>query len=252
MCTASWSVGSGLTTLCFNRDEARTRPRAVPPREIEADGRRLLAPIDPPGGGTWICVNARGICFFLLNNYEASASFDVQPTEPKSRGLLPLQAAVCDSVADFESWLSGELLNSYRPFFLGAVGGGTASLFAWDGSELRALDASSGFVTTSSFRSQEVQAYRKRRYGEMLGGMASIDLDERFAYHVDVSHPDPAYNPLMSRPDAETHNVTSIEVSEKQARMRFAVRISGSNELSPEQVSALPLHSAARRSCRES
>ena len=69
MCTASWWVGVEETTLCFNRDDRKYRPRAKAPAVVETAGAVCLAPIDPQGGGTWLSVNRFGNSAFVLNNY---------------------------------------------------------------------------------------------------------------------------------------------------------------------------------------
>lgn len=53
--------------VLFNRDEQRSRPRALPPKWVELADRRALMPIDPQSGGTWIGVNDAGLIACLLN-----------------------------------------------------------------------------------------------------------------------------------------------------------------------------------------
>ena len=67
MCTVTWcSEGTGYALL-FNRDEARTRSPAFPPEHRLRRGVRLISPLDPDAGGTWLGVNEFGVSVGLLN-----------------------------------------------------------------------------------------------------------------------------------------------------------------------------------------
>ena len=66
MCTVSWLPEPGGFTLCFNRDERRTRGAALPPESRRAGGRAFLAPYDSDHGGTWLAVNDAGLALGLL------------------------------------------------------------------------------------------------------------------------------------------------------------------------------------------
>lgn len=55
-----------LRVVC-NRDERTTRAAAVPPTLWTAGARRVLMPIDPDSGGTWMAANDAGLVFVLLN-----------------------------------------------------------------------------------------------------------------------------------------------------------------------------------------
>ena len=53
-----------LRVVC-NRDELTTRTPALPPTLWTAGPRRVLMPIDPHSGGTWIAANDAGLVFVL-------------------------------------------------------------------------------------------------------------------------------------------------------------------------------------------
>jgi hypothetical protein len=55
-----------LRVVC-NRDELLTRQPALPPTLWAAGPRRVLMPIDPDSGGTWIAASDAGLVFVLLN-----------------------------------------------------------------------------------------------------------------------------------------------------------------------------------------
>ena len=66
MCTLTiFPLGNGNHRLAFNRDEARSRAAATPPRRGYYGDREALLPIDPAGRGTWIAVNDAGLAMAL-------------------------------------------------------------------------------------------------------------------------------------------------------------------------------------------
>lgn len=67
--TRDQPAGMTAIRLVCNRDEARLRPAAVPPRVENFGARQAILPRDPQAGGTWIAVNDAGLALVLLNAY---------------------------------------------------------------------------------------------------------------------------------------------------------------------------------------
>lgn len=227
MCTATWSVESGAAILCFNRDESRSRPPADPPAILEGGAWKRLAPIDPVGGGSWLCLNERGLCCFALNNYRAPAALQA-PESRLSRGLLPLSLCLEADRAQAEQRLAAKSLHLFMPFFLGLLDRKGVSLFGWDGRKLETVEAGEGIITTSSFRTDEVEAYRKGRYRDLEEGSEDRSEPWRRTFHTEAAHPDPAFNPMMARRDSCTHNLSTIRIGERGASFRYE-EVSGEN-----------------------
>lgn len=57
---------SGYRLAC-NRDEAVSRPAALPPRPSRFGERIAMMPVDPVSGGTWIAANDAGLAMVLMN-----------------------------------------------------------------------------------------------------------------------------------------------------------------------------------------
>ena len=221
MCTVSWrSSLDGGYQLFFNRDEQRSRPRAKRPQEFYTNGRRYIAPIDEKSGGSWIAVNDLGVCAFLLNNYEA-ANGHIEPAKPfRSRGEIPLSLCGENGIDRSADALNGIEKERFPPFFAGMIGPNTpCQIYGWDGRQFEKLSLELPFLTTSSFQSKAVQAYRKDRYLEVV--RSSADEKALFANHCDSAHENWAFNPLMSRTDAETHCISSISVDSKLAKFEY-------------------------------
>lgn len=75
-----------------NRDEVLDRP-TTPVRVLEEGPPRILGGRDEMSGGTWLAVNAHGVCAGLTNQPLGDAK---DPTK-RSRGELPLAAARCET-----------------------------------------------------------------------------------------------------------------------------------------------------------
>lgn len=214
MCTASWSAGQGRLSLCFNRDERKSRAEAMLPAILELPGPKRVAAIDPDGGGSWLAVNEYGLCVYLLNNYAATARLSQGAKGRVSRGELPINLSGFSRRADaVQQLIEKTELADYSPFLLVFADQGGSQAFAWNGEDLDALDVSEGMLTTSSFKTAEVQGYREDLFvASVLESGKEPEL-ARSQFHTGISHEDPAFNPLMLREDSRTHSVSTVTVA---------------------------------------
>lgn len=231
MCTASWSLGQGELSLCFNRDELKTRGEASPPEVIEIGGMKMLAAIDVDAGGTWLAVNERGVCVFLLNNYGAQAVLAEPPISRRSRGELPLEFASYATRAAAVEAFAGAALGNYSPFLIAFADREGIDIFSWDGSSAEGVDRFDGFATTSAYRTDEVQGYRESRYVSLLAGRRRLDGKERRELHLGTPHPDSAFNLMMLRDESRTRSVSTVEVSESVVTYRYEAVLGESRRL---------------------
>ncbi|MDQ8185144.1 NRDE family protein [Pelagicoccus sp. SDUM812002] len=221
MCTATWSVGGGNLSLYFNRDERKSRSEAVPPVVMDLDGTRLIAAIDPDGGGTWLAINEYGLCVFLLNNYGSEAQLAEVPINPRSRGNLPITLASCSSRSKARAKLEEESFGCYRPFLVAIADAEGIDFYSWSGKAFRASPPESGFVTTSSYRTDEIQKYRELRYKDLLGGKSALGPEDMKRLHIGTPHSDAAFNPMMLRRDSRTRSVSHITVDDEHVSYHY-------------------------------
>lgn len=249
MCTASWCFGDSSLTLCFSRDERKTRSEAIPPSVYSRDGCRYLAAIDPDGGGTWAAVNEHGLCVFLLNNYRAASGSLTKRTGMVSRGSLPVHFAGCQSRDQAVSELREYCLDNYNPFILcfadtaGVVG------FAWNGKRLDAFDLEGGMVTTCSFRSEEIEAYRKERYVELRAKALRFGERQQRKFHTELQHPDAAFNTLMRREESRTHSISTVFLDEHGVRFVYESVQAEERQLNPPEIVTLARPGASAGDC---
>ncbi len=224
MCTATWMAGDRFRYFLFNRDEKRTRSGEKPPRLFEPRGLpRFLAPEDPESGGSWIAVNEYGLTASVLNYYEAGDPRTIPPCrERTSRGTLPLRAAAHLSPAEAAAEVAAILPSGiFEPFFLFLQSGeGTGELLTWNGQELlrKNLDEFSPPLTTSSWNSAAVTAFRKGLYRELVPGPPR--LPGLLEFHGTNLPDQPAYGPAMIRDDAHTRSLTLVRIGPGDISMR--------------------------------
>ncbi len=216
MCTVSWLPEAGGYHLFTNRDERLTRAPALPAEARQADGVPFLAPLDGDAGGTWVLVNAFGLTVTLLNRWGVPG--DVEPAEPRSRGLLALELASAPSIAQAAARLTPGRLGVTRPCTLVLVEPGRpAWIGTWDGRVLTASEqAAAGFLrSSSSVTEPEVLASRRALF-DRLRPVTAVGLAALHRSHA------PARGKLsvcMHRDDAATQAATRIEVTATEVRM---------------------------------
>ena len=214
MCSVSWLRGEERLSLVFNRDEQKSRGLALPPSLMSLDGDvQYLSPTDKDSGGTWIMVNAYGLIACLLNYYSA------EPVEhSRSRGDIVPQLAACGNVSQGVLSLQVMDLTRYNGFVILLLSPSEeARCLRWDGRLLEERP-SVGFLTSSSYRTEEVCAHRQSLY-EQADVSSLTDLLELHASH---QGPEPAYGVCMHRDDAMTVSQCVIEVDADRIQVRYA------------------------------
>jgi hypothetical protein len=207
MCTATWRCTADGYTLCFNRDEARTRAAEQAPRLFRRGGVECVAPFDGLAGGTWIGANELGFAACLLNAYPDQGR--TQPTAPRSgrllsRGFLVLGLLDAWSVGAARRRVEEGDLRWFQPFRLLALAPREAPLLlAWDGRTLaeRELDAEAGLLCSSGWNDAAANAARGALWNERFARRAP-DEDDLPAFHASHRAPGPAAAPV-ARDDAE-------------------------------------------------
>lgn len=224
MCTLTVISGPSLR-LVFSRDEQRDRPEALAPRwrEIRAwDGASLQAiwPADPLGGGTWIAAAESGLALCLINR-----NLEPRPVLPPglvSRGRIIPQLISAPSARIAVGALRELDLELFAPFRLLAVENGAAGPMLleaeWDRASLIVREHAAPVCLVSSGLGDSLVADRVPLFFELVsrgGGAAEQD-----AFH---AHAWPDRRPvsvLMSRGDARTVSVTTLELSRGAAGPR--------------------------------
>jgi hypothetical protein len=207
-----WSEGDRYEVF-FNRDELKTRARAIPPRLCRTEqGVCYLAPTDPDSGGSWMLVNEYGVTVSLLNRWHEGA--DV-PAVLQSRGQLVLGFAGAAGAAEVIDGLRETDCTGIKPFTLVVMDREDTLVEAWDGSRLFSENATAPLVS-SSYCFAEVSQARRDRYA-MLPETSPEALRD---YQAGATEPS-AFTVRMNRPDAQTWSRSRICVGEDSVLWQY-------------------------------
>lgn len=223
MCTLTWLFNSSTEdySLFFNRDELRTRKRALPPslRKTKS-GVSYLAPIDTDAGGTWLAVNQYGLTICLLNNYAAKEPAN---RDFKSRGKIVMRLIDSQSAASVEDKLLAMDLSSYRGFQV-VIFQRDVKAFSWNNISLTQLVPK--MPVTSSSHNSEAVCLNRQRYFESLGD----DIDRLANFHrshIDenmalISGPHQYVDSVcMHREHSKTVSQCSVQVNGDQVSIEY-------------------------------
>jgi len=220
MCTLSIiELPGGGYRAVQSRDEQRSRGMAYPPvwRTLES-GVRVQYPTDSDAGGTWIAVSDAGVTAGVLNFQTGGKS---NPDASRSRGEIPLMLIEEPDLESMLLILHGLDLSVYACFTgFGAVScddGMRVLIVQWDGTELHVVrndgEGIGGFepvVVASSGLGDEFVQGRVPLFGELVAQNPSPAAQD--AFHGHRWEDGPEYSVLMSRADARTVSITTIEV----------------------------------------
>lgn len=216
MCSMTWHHHPGGYEVFFNRDEKKTRRRAVPPSVQHCRRVRYLAPRDSDAGGTWLLANEHGVLLALLNLWESN-QVSAEPRLSRGRLLSDELADAGDAATALERTRSLDL-RSYPGFTLAAFDTRQPNgplLLRWDGQQLSSPPALMP-VCSSSFQPDAV--LRARR--ELFLNASPITTPELWRWHTSEPHPT-AFTVRMNRPDAQTWSISHVQVSDQAIHWRY-------------------------------
>lgn len=218
MCTTTWFFTEDGYELFFNRDELRTRSRALAPRRFTAGNLAAAAPVDGDAGGTWLAANEHGLTVALLNRYQDSAD-PTTADRRRSRGLLVRDLAAVPSVDGAVDGLQGLDLSIYAPFtlILLAPGGRAVTLF-WNGSRLSVPRDATAPLASSGHEPLTVPSSRR----ELWSRISTVDREACLQFHTSHEPERGPQSPCMHRYDARTVSLTHVVVESGSIRMFYA------------------------------
>lgn len=223
MCTVTIVPIDNGYRVMHSRDELRTRsPEQAPAWRMLGNGLRACWPTDTDAGGTWVAIREDGFYLGLLNLNASEDQLD--PDRPErthiSRGQLIPMLMERDGVEDAIEFLADKNLRGMKPWRLLLVGrvagGGYASAIARFGGAQVTLPAPLEPVErprclASSGLGDHLVQCRLPLFREMVVPDPSPENQRAFHFH---QWPDkPEYSVLMSRENARTSSITTVEMS---------------------------------------
>ena len=222
MCTVSFFPRADGYVLGMNRDEARSRPIALPPSPRPFHGGRAVYPSEP-SGGTWIALSDLGSTLALVNWYSKPA-LDTDRTV--SRGQIVLSILQADSPAQIVETLGSLALRQIKPFRLIGVFPWLKSIveWRWDMERLQEVQHpwSANQWASSGFDEPAAQHSRRVQFLEAIQRPSAGSTRWLRGFHRShVPQPGPT-SVCMHREDASTVSYTEVIVARGLARMRYA------------------------------
>jgi hypothetical protein len=223
MCTVTLiPLDSGIRMAC-NRDEARTRPPALPPRVVAFGGRRALMPVDPVSDGTWVAVNDAGLVCTILNAHALARKTPFPPPRFSRGTIIPqlLSAGTLQEAYERSLHLAPA---DYAPLrLLLADRRCYAQLYATDATlEKTPPTPITGplLFTSSGLGDALVDAPRRELFHEFFtAGRNWREQQDAYQRHF---WPDRrAVSVCMQRPEARTVSLTVVEVEAELVRMSY-------------------------------
>lgn len=136
MCTVTFFPKNDRDWLIStNRDELKSREKALPPANYKADGVNFLAPVDGKAGGTWIGLNSAGICLTIMNNYQGENPLLSHREQALSRGLIIPGLIHMDHLEDVDLSMQDLKASRFNPFRLIGIQSNPLQImeWSWDG-----------------------------------------------------------------------------------------------------------------------
>lgn len=221
MCTISIVPIDNGYRVMHSRDELRSRsPEQAPAWRMLENGKTACWPTDTDAGGTWVAVREDGFYLGLVNLNLTDDELDADLPEVFhiSRGTLIPMLMEADDLHDALKRLTSMDLRGMKPFRLLLVGpaeeGGFASAIARFGGSEVTLPAPLEPVVrprclASSGLGDHLVQCRLPLFREMVVPDPSPENQRAFHFH---QWPDKLeYSVLMSRENARTSSVTSVE-----------------------------------------
>lgn len=213
MCTLTWLRSEDELQIWFNRDEQTIRPDAIPPRIYNWNDVQVVAPIDPPSGGSWLASNQHGLSVTLLNWYLLPAK-----AGKISRGQLVKALATLSSCDSLPEFIRQHNFSVYAPFQCVVFDTRTQQLLSWNGEQLTVTDAPK--IMTSS--SVETDATIKRRIDKFSQFCHQTDTASNyFEFHQQHDADFSEQSVCVHRELSRTMSHTQICVTQEQLTMRY-------------------------------
>ena len=220
MCTVTFIPRGEDIFLSASRDERRERPNALPPEIHEVNGQKVLFPMDPLAGGTWMAVNENGNAVVLLNG--ALQKHIPQPPYRKSRGLIVLDLL---SALSPSAWFDGADLQQIEPFTTVIAESGSLFVCRWNGSaKSRAPHRKNfpGIWSSVTLYDAATVEKRERWFTAWLSRNPDPTPEDIMDFHREAGEGDPHTDLLMNRNDQVfTQSISTVCISRNLARFQY-------------------------------
>ena len=224
MCTLSFIPNVDGLILGMNRDEQKSRVKALPPKIRQLNEKISCLGPSEPNGVMWIAAGQNGNVFALLNWYSVSTQ---KIGHHLSRGLVIPSLIHHDSISSFKSALEHLTQNAYNPFRLVTFFTRLKTCIEWryNGNEITFIEHfwASTLWASSGHNEPEAQHSRKAVWDGMIQQNNSETVASLRTFHQSHLPEKGALSVCMHREDAHTVSYTEIEIGNAECRMQYVV-----------------------------
>lgn len=213
MCTVTYLPlpGPGFL-LTQSRDESPFRPGAHFPVKETRNGKDLIFPQDPAGGGSWIATDGKEQLCCLMNG--AFEEHTPKPPYRMSRGQILLDAAAASSPQEFVDNYNLEDIEPFTLLFFRSEDDIKIHELRWDGEKKFFRTFHSGkpqIWSSSQIYSTEQQLLREDWFREWLDNMPLISPEEALNFHLTAGDENPGHSLLIDRGYVKTVSLTQAK-----------------------------------------
>jgi hypothetical protein len=211
MCTVTFIPAGDGIYLTSNRDEQRTRSKALFPYRSAGEGSTILYPKDGAAGGSWIALKSCGAAGVLLNG--AFTRHQREPVYRRSRGLIFLDIIGAASPSEYFDVLD---LAGIEPFTVVLYSRGRLMECRWDGVRKYTLQLHAGDPHIWSSATLYDPADRRKREAwlqDWYAAKPAIDSRSILDFHRSVVRGE--------REKVATVSITSIRLAPRKASVTY-------------------------------
>lgn len=212
----------GFRLVC-NRDEARARPRATPPRVTQHGSCSAVYPVDPVSQGTWIAATDSGLVLTLMNVHPPGWRDMRRDPTRGSRGAIIPALLDADGLEEAQLRLRRLRADAFLPFRLLILDDADWLDALSDGHRIESVRRARGveplMYSSSGLGDELVDAPRRRLFESMFSTPNLIAAQT--AYHRSSWHSCPELSVCMRREDALTVSQTVVDRTPTQVRMQY-------------------------------
>lgn len=225
MCTVTFfPFSSHQYILAANRDELRTRARALLPERHTEKDIAYSYPIDGDKGGTWIATNRYGLSLCIMNWFQA-----YDPTKDytnfTSRGkIIPMLISSAD-IQECEHRLNLMSLEHFQPFRLLGINADPLHIlqWKWDGLVLQRENhpVTPHIWVSAGLEYDKVLRNRQSVFQTFLKQDGTITVDRVKKLHASEDPEKSIYSIAMWHERAATVSTTIIDVHNGSSMMYY-------------------------------
>lgn len=212
MCTLTYlPLDNQQFIITTNRDESPERGNVLFPAYQYLEGKNIIFPKDPKGGGSWVATSDNGISACLLNGaFEPHAN---KSPYKISRGIILLEAIECIKPDEFFKNYDFDGVEPFTMVVLFHDQKLKLLEFRWDGinKHLKEFNSTKPHIWASAqLYTQKAIANRERWFSEWLEKNKNYTVDGIREFHKNAGSGDLTNDMIMDRGMVKTVSVSHI------------------------------------------